>query len=266
MKAFYFVTDEACADVASAQAVWLTKLWSNVDIHLFIERRNRESSIREMRSPQIYYHYDKLSAFLPEGLPGSKAWPNVVYLRLFAPRLLKEYSRLCYLDSDVLCLHADPAFWEVPLQSGLGMVSDYDVHQNPPPDMSHMTRDAWLDAIGVSSGRYGNSGVLLIDPAVFSNYCVENALPEYFEKHPQANRYDQDFLNSYLDGQWTEFGPRLNYQAGLQSLGYERIIDPVFIHFCRHMKPWQKADPRWIAPSDPRFFEIYAQVFLRIWI
>lgn len=261
MNAFYFVTDEVFAYAANAQALWLRKLWPDCHVHLFIERRDPTQPFPEILEPKIVYHYEELRGFLPTGLPQTKSWPHIVFYRLFAPRLLGQYRRVCYLDSDVLCMYADPILWSIDLPTGLAMVSDYATNESSPHDLKGMPRDEWLATINIKSGRYANSGMLLIDPALFSTYRFEDVLREYFENFPAATRFDQDFLNSYMDGKWTELGPRFNYQAGILELGYERIVDPVFIHFCRHVKPWYGKFQPWRAATDSRFYDYYARIF-----
>lgn len=260
MNAFYFVTDEVFLYVANSQALWLRKLWPDCAVHLFVERRDATQVVDQVSDPQIFYHFEELAEFLPPGLPQTAGWPNIVFLRLFAPRLLLQYRRLCYLDSDILAMQSDNGFWDIDLPSGLGMVTDFATINTSPHDLKGLPRDAWLASINVTSGRYANSGMLLIDPTVFADYRFEDSLQLYFHKYPEAKRFDQDFLNSYLDGQWTELGPRFNFQAGVLELGYEQIVDPIFVHFCRFVKPWYGMRQPWRAPTDPRFYGIYARI------
>ncbi len=260
MNAFYFVTDEAFAYVANAHAQWLRTLWPDCDVHIFIERRDALKSIMEIQDERIIYHYEELSPFLPTGLPHSKYWPTIVFLRMFAPRLLQQYHRLCYIDSDILCMYRDDVLWNIDLPSGIGMVADYATIYRAPANIGEMPRDEWLASINVRSGRYANSGMLLIDPKIFSTYHFEDTLAGYFKEFPAADRFDQDFLNFYFDGVWTEIGPRFNYQAGIMEFGYERIIDPVFMHFCRPVKPWYGKEHKWRAATDPRFYGFYRTI------
>lgn len=255
------VVDEGLSDIAGAHALHLTELWS-CDVHIFVERR-ADVTIREVEHPQITYHYDRLMPLLPKGLPGDAKWPNIVYLRLFAPRFLRDYERVLYLDADILCMKVDAALWDVPLPSGLAMVSDYATLDRAPHDLKGMPRKDWLHSIGVASDIYANSGVLLIDPVVFATLPFEMLLPAYFARHPAAARYDQDFLNAEFDGAWTELGPRFNYQATVLELGYTDIVDPVFVHFCRRQKPWWGQEDNFFSPTDPRFTIAYESVLSR---
>lgn len=258
MDAFYMVVDEGLSDIASAHALHLVSLWE-CDVHIFIERRG-EGSVREVDHPMIKYHHDRLMPMLPAGLPGDEKWPNIVYLRLFAPQLLTDYRRLIYLDADVLCLKIDKVVWSIPLPFGIGMVSDYATLDKAPYDLKCITRREWLNSIGVSSDLYANSGMLIIDPATFSKHDFQAELKRYFAAFPSAARYDQDFLNHKFDGVWTELGPRFNYQAAILELGYTDIVGPVFVHFCRRQKPWWGQEDNFYSPTDPRFTEAYDDI------
>ena len=257
----YFVVDELMADLASAQALNVAELW-NCDVHIFIERRDRLAAVREVEHPRVVYHYDVLTNYLPQNLPSTQQWPSIVYLRLFAPLFLNDCHRLIYLDADVLCIKADDSIWSVDIPCGLGAVSNtFTLHRSP--NKVKLNRDEWLASIGVKSGKYFNSGFLLIDPDKWADYDFADVLPEYFERFPDAASFDQDFLNSYFDGQWTEIGPRFNMQAKIIPLGYTEIVDPVFIHFCKGDKPWHGPQTGWRSDTDPRYFHVYSRMLTK---
>ncbi|MGI3125205.1 glycosyltransferase family 8 protein [Nitratireductor sp. PBL-C9] len=238
MNAFYFVVDEGMCCIASAQALHIARSWG-CDVHVFVERRDPAAAVRQVEHEgRIHYHFDALMPCLPEGLPSSRSWPHIVYLRLFAPARLQQYSRLIYLDADVLSMKPDHAIWDVALPSGLAAVEDYGTLFELPPTAENLCREGWLETLGISSGRGFNSGVLVIDPQRWREHDFAGRLVEYFEKYPQAERFDQDFLAWLFDGAWTELSPRFNFQASVLGFGMFAAIDPVFVHFCQYEKPW----------------------------
>lgn len=259
MNAFFLVVDEGLADIASAHSLHIAETW-NCDAHIFLERRDPLTSVREIKNSRIFYHYEELSGMLPPNLPGDAKWPNIVYLRLFAPSVLIRYDRLIYIDADILSLRVDQGVWNVPLPAGIGAVSDLATLHKAPHDLKSVSREDWLRSIGVKSDSYANSGFLLIDPKSFSKHDFARALPEYFRRFPAAARYDQDFINSFFDGLWTEIGPRFNYQAYVLEFGFDEMIDPVFVHFCRKHKPWWGQNDNWFSPTDPKFTEAYDKI------
>lgn len=262
MNAIYLISDENLSDIAGLQAQRVAKQW-DCDVHVFIERQNHAVKINEIaKNPRVFYHYEELSPFLPDGLPATQKWPHVVYLRLFAAQILKQYQRLLYIDADVLSIKSDPNIWNLTLPAGIGAVSDVATLNRPPYDIKNQTRAEWLEDIGVSSGLYLNSGVLLLDVEKMSQIDFSAELKQYFKSYPKAARFDQDFLASLFDGQWTELSPRMNFQAYNLELGFTKAVDPILIHFCRAAKPWHGwPDNGWRCPASPSYTQIYLDMF-----
>ncbi|OWY08473.1 hypothetical protein B6V73_20085 [Thioclava sp. JM3] len=257
MNAIYFVVDEQLAELASSAALQMSLHW-DCDFHIFIERRDQSVPINEIGAGRITYHYECLGDALPHDLPEFERWPRIVYLRLFAPRFLPSYHRLLYLDADILSFGADPALWEVSLPDGLGAVADLAVLERGP---GNMERSAWLAGIGVSSGCYLNSGVLLIDPKIWNQIDFAEILPGYFAAHPESKFPDQDFLAYFFDGRWVELSPRFNWQGGVLNWGLTRAVAPVFVHFCMMVRPWHGSQAPWLSPTDSAYIELYDRVF-----
>ncbi|WP_273725132.1 glycosyltransferase [Brucella gallinifaecis] len=256
MNAFYFVIDDGLADIAGAQAFHLAQLW-DCDVHIFIERNNKGIYPREVQCNQrIYYHYDKLMSSLPSGLPVSQRWPHIVYLRLFAPDFLKQYNRVLYLDADVHSMKKAPEIWTIDLPHGLGAVSEC--------ALIGLQSLESLNRVGVHSGRYFNSGVILIDVQKWDTTDIPSKLIHYFKEYPNSSCFDQDFLNSILGGRWTELGPRFNYQARLFSVGLSRAISPVFVHFNSDEKPWYGWINDGVTTLDTRFIQLYKELLENI--
>ena len=257
MNAFFFVVDDKLVDIASAQALNLVKNW-DCDVHIFVERKNStQKNIEVNISEKIYYHYDKLIQFLPPDLPISNSWPHIVYLRIFAPKILKKYDRLLYLDADVLSLDSNPEIWSAVIPSGLGASTDYGVLIQPIPPFEKMSRVEWLESLGIKSGKYFNSGVILIDVHKWLEFDFSSSMSDYFRRHPNVRCFDQDFLNYFFDGDWTDIGPRYNYQAPLLNTGLSKFIRPIFVHFNQGEKPWHGWYRAGETNLDPFFGKTY---------
>lgn len=256
-NAIYLVVDENLSDIAGLQAQRIARQWE-CDVHIFVERRNAAASVRQFQATgRIHYHFDELTKFLPRGLPEDIKWPKIVYLRIFAPHILKAYQRLLYIDADILSMRSDKSIWELPLPSGLAAASDTATINRAPADLKNVSRRDWLDDIGVKSERYLNSGVLLIDPGKWLPIAFPQKLTSYFLAHPNATRFDQDFLSWVFDGSWTELGPRFNHQTEDLKYGLTEALEPVFIHFCGSYKPWRCEPEEWRAAISPIYHEIY---------
>lgn len=264
MNAFYFVIDENLVEVVNAQAYHIAKTWA-CDVHIFIEKQNKNTSNIEVNyNNKIKYHYNLLMQFLPQNLPNSSKWPLIVYLRLFAPRFLKGYNRVLYLDADILSIRVAQNIWTIPLPYGVGAVTDYGSLQVPPRPFDKLSRSEWLQHIGVTSSSYLNSGVLLIDVSKWVQINFTAELKMYFDKYPHAVCFDQDFLASFLNGNWTDIGPIFNYQAVLLNSGLSNAIAPVFVHFSQPEKPWYGWIESGSTNLDPYFGKIYRDLLTEI--
>jgi len=268
MNAFYLVVDENYLNIASIQAFRLASLW-NVDVHVFIEGRiTKNSELKYVSDPKIFYHHDELGKYLPKGLPESAKWPTIVYLRMFAPSVLQNYQRLVYLDADILPLRKDDFIWSVPLPSGLGAVHDTDVVCSAPSGQhyagknSKEAKEGWLKGIGLENKRYFNSGVLLIEPEKWLQKNWADLLSTYVQSFGESMRmFDQDFLNFTFQGIWTELSPRYNFQASIMGFGYENTINPIFLHFSLTDKPWLGRYVSDIMDLDQAAFLSYERIF-----
>lgn len=238
-QAFYYIVDERLAGVTSVLACRLVGLWDR-DVHIFVESNKGKAAEyldNRIEHPRIFYHDRKLEPYLPAELPESTKWPSIVYSRIFAPRFLREYDRVIYLDADILPIRRSEQIWTLPLPHGLAAVHDYAVTHDSP--FAHNTKTEWLRSIGVSDNRYFNSGVLVIDVKRWLEVDFSTLLTRYVESHGENMRmFDQDFLNSIFQGKWSELSPSWNFQATIFDLDVDKLFPPVFLHFSKIDKPW----------------------------
>lgn len=234
-KSLYLLTDARYLQIARAQALFLAKQWQ-CDVHLFVEDDSL-SFVEAIDHPNTYIHLNVLNTQLPSNVPTSKKWPKIVFLRNYVPQFLNQYDRLLYLDLDILSADADHSIWSVPLENGVGAVSDAANLFSAPLDTG-LERDDWLERIGVKSGKYFNSGVLLIEPTKWETKRLEDALNGYFDNRTFNAVKSQDFLNFALDGMWTELSPRWNFQPPFFEQDLEQRVNPIMLHFCNRIKPW----------------------------
>lgn len=244
--AFYFVVDRNYYPICEVVCQRLLKLF-DADIHIFLEdARLSELPLQHLESDKVHRHLNLLSPLAPQGLPTDANWPEVVYLRIFAPHFLSEYDRIVYLDTDIMPVMSNSFIWEVPLPNGVGCVHDCAVYGNAPLAKRENdglspgeTKKKWLESIGVNQWGYFNSGVLIIEPKIWIGTDWARALTDYVTKYRDLiAMFDQDFLNCILQGCWTELSPRYNFQYSIMNFGLEEILKPVFAHFSSRDKPW----------------------------
>lgn len=255
-QAFYYVVDEKLSGIASLLARRLVSLWER-DVHIFIEGsegKDEAHSCSQIAHPRIFYHEHKLEPCLPKGLPESTKWPAIVYSRIFAPRFLRDYERVIYLDVDILPIRRDDQIWTLPLPHGLGAIYDYEVTHDSP--FTGKTKTEWLRSIGVSSDRYFNSGVLVIDIEPWLKFDFSALLRQYVESHGENMKmFDQDFLNNLFQYKWSELSPAWNFQAAIFDIDVDQIFPPVFIHFSKLNKPWMGRFDKEIEDIDNLSYE-----------
>lgn len=234
--AIYFVVDPRLAAIALAIADKVNQLWS-VDVHVFIEGLKPDEIRPTAPQPSIFCHFNELDPLLPDDLPEDEKWPRVVYARIFAPQLLRKYRKLLYLDADILPVASDHSIWNVAGEFALCAVRDFAT-----PVVAAqvgLTETQWLNAIGVQSNAYFNSGVLLIDVNRWVQIEFGTKLVDYVTRYSQNMRFfDQDFLNFVFQERWGELSPRWNFQACFFNLDVDSYCEPLFIHFNKVEKPW----------------------------
>lgn len=159
------------------------------------------------------------------------------YLRLLLPaQLAARYTRLLYLDSDILCAGADIGRLLRAEMHGhaLGAVRDNTQWRTPNrllPEFRAMKR---------SARPYFNAGVLLIDTAAWMAHDIGGQCERLFaEKARVMTRHDQSLLNIVADGKWAELSPVWNWQYTWSSRYFADLAGPKLVHFIGARKPWK---------------------------
>lgn len=257
--AFYITVDDRYAGIGLAQAKRLQKLWG-LDVHVFIEGAGnveRDSA----GSHGVFVHRNLMRDLIPDNLPTTAAWPRIIYGRIYAPFVMPEYDRLIYLDADVYPMRAAHELLNINPIGGIAAVQDSFTISDA-PHVKGLSREEWRESIGLKTGRYFNSGFLMIDRGAWVKTDFTAALQVFVQQYGAAARMsDQDFLNHHFQGRWVELSPRFNFQMSLVNYGYEGLFPPVFLHFSSFLKPWLKDD---IPESvQGQFFPLYNEMFLK---
>lgn len=174
------------------------------------------------------------------GLHVSERFPISIYYRFLLPQILKNDSKVLYLDCDII------------VNQNLSKLWDYDISNYACAAVENQSSDDIRNQnrIGVYS-TYLNSGVLLMNLDCWRTNHIAAKLTDYMACHLDNWYPDQDALNVILQSQ-VLFLP---YTYNFQDLWYGRKdelflhkdkweqIDlyrdnPVIIHFCNKVKPW----------------------------
>lgn len=149
------------------------------------------------------------------------------YRYLFAELLPPSIQRIIYMDSDIICKGSLLPLWQTDLQGYvLGAIRDWGEEKS-------CTR------IGLTSGRYFNSGVLLIDLDQWRRLSLTTRLFDWLQSDskPEIIWGDQDALNGILDGEFLEL-PKLYNCIVINDTVLRAADADVIVHYIDCVKPW----------------------------
>ena len=160
------------------------------------------------------------------GLLRSKNIPSMAYARLFISDFLPEQAtRAVYLDFDTVTRRDLCELQWLPLKGHL-------VAAVPNGDPVECRRQA--ERLGLTTPRYFNSGVMLVDVPAWRAERVGEAALKFAGEFPGALiMHDQDALNAAVADRWLELPSEWNTWA-IHTNNAERKV----IHFTMSPKPW----------------------------
>ncbi|OCG28465.1 hypothetical protein A9G11_10755, partial [Gilliamella sp. wkB108] len=160
----------------------------NIHFHLFThnvsdENRRKLTSIKADNLAITEYIINEQFQINPEN---TVQFPIVACVRLIAPMILKEVAeRLLYIDSDTLCLNSLSSIIDINLDNVIvAAVADEPYMQK-----------SQCDKYNIAFGTYFNSGVMLINIAL---WCKKNITIQTLQLLNSGEKYnypDQDVLN-----------------------------------------------------------------------
>ena len=185
-----------------------------------------------------------VNASLFEGAPVTEQYPQEMYYRLFAGRMLPDgIDRVLYLDPDILVINPLRPLWELDMRGHLFAAAAH-------TGKTEIANDVNRIRLGTDHDYY-NSGVLLMD----LQRCREGIDPDeifaFVREHERELLLpDQDLLNAMygsrimpLDDALWNYDAR-NYNNYVFRSSGERDVRWVMrntsiLHFCGKAKPWK---------------------------
>ena len=170
-------------------------------------------------------------------------YPKGTYYRLLIPELI-DTEKILYLDSDIIVNGSIKELYDEDLE-------DYYVCA---VEDSGFDRHEQLN-MNINS-NYFNSGMMLINLALWKKSGLQKKVIDFIEKNPQSVWFpDQCGLNSIINGQWKKvplkynqpssiFGPSFEDNFGCFSKAEldEARNNPVIIHYTSGSKPWHSTN------------------------
>ena len=168
-------------------------------------------------------------------------YPRSMYLRFLLPEVLKDASRVLYLDCDIMVRKSLKPIFETDLTDKACAV----VYDQECDDVIHQNR-LHLDH------PYFNSGVMLMNLDEWRRNDYATELIKFIENNPDKCQYpDQDGLNKMLGSRVRYIDLKYNVQEmwltmpQITRFHYSKAAeleaakrDPVIVHFNAELKPW----------------------------
>tara|TARA_Y100000816_G_scaffold208839_1_gene154659 strand:+ start:24934 stop:25845 length:912 start_codon:yes stop_codon:yes gene_type:complete len=153
------------------------------------------------------------------------------YFRMFISNYLpQDIDFLIYLDADILCL-SNPRFV---LDEEINKLKNSD---NVLTGLNEEVSTLHKQRLGLKNNRYFNAGLIIINYQKWSKpETIENFLNIMNSKFANIEFWDQDILNIYFDGKFSNLPINLNYISPDGKALYEKQIN--FLHFAGSNKPW----------------------------
>jgi lipopolysaccharide biosynthesis glycosyltransferase len=189
-----------------------------------------------------------------------------MYYRLLIPKLLKEYEKVLYLDSDIVVKDDISKLYDIDIDGfTLGAIKNF---------TSGFMAKYVINDLKIDTAEYFNSGVLLIDTAAFERNEIRDTCLELLKEHDNLMCPDQDILNIscrgkvlFIEQDWNFPWHHLHTvleEYYIDPQGYERYMDVKkqarIIHFTSGIKPWARPDKSysewfWSEAKDSIFYE-----------
>ena len=161
---------------------------------------------------------------------------RATFYRLYLSQVFGEDEfDIVYLDADIICISnplekISSTFNEMKnLNLNFAGLDEFYNFQNKEPFLR----------LGMQSDKYFNAGVMLINLKGWNEDKISAKSIESISKLKQkAIFWDQDILNSVIDGKYYSFSPSLNYKTSKLLKNKLTNDDVIFIHFSGKGKPW----------------------------
>ena len=172
----------------------------------------------------------------------SKHYGNVMmFARLLLSSVLPDLDKIIYLDCDIVVLNDLQSLWNFDVS---------DVAVAMAPDFTLKDKST-LNRLGITTGYYLNSGVILMNLDYWRKHDVQNRIFSYIlEKGDKLIYNDQDAMNSILQNEHEELHIKYNfsyyYFHRLIGVLYKEKIheiieardNPIIFHYFGPLKPW----------------------------
>lgn len=232
------VCDERLATQAGAVAFKINSAW-DFDVHIFVETNSTNIKyFYRVERDGISYHINRLLNDFRDILPKMDRYPIAVWGRILLPKVLADYSRVLYVDVDILPGPKPLGLDKINLPEGIGMVNNYWTRYHE--RVGHPRTIEHMRLLGLEGKNYFNAGVILMEPNKINTDKVGNALIEFVSDFgDKIKSADQDFLAYHYKGKITQLSANLNFIQPLMGFGLEGNAVPCVRHYVMQPKLYE---------------------------
>lgn len=250
-----------CAAVSICSMMETKKDDNIYDIFILHAGLNVENmhKVESMSRTDVLISFLDISAMIKKYIPRlyTRAHFSMeMYFRWWIAELFPQFEKALYLDCDTIVFCDLARLYETDLKmTVVGGVTDFAT-----PAVCHRI----ARQLGLPAEQYINTGVLLINTAVWRSERLLDACLVQLERFPVLSCPDQDILNMVCEGRITYLDAKWNVQwhhlwdtesnhltSPFLNMFLSAIEHPNILHFTSPIKPWN------CAPTP------YADVFLR---
>ncbi len=214
-------------------------------------------------------------------MPSNMIFPEVngkhvseaTYYRFFVADYVRDQDSIVYIDSDIICLN-DPID---EIQKNIDKMKKMNYFICAKTDSTRANSEDLLNRLNMKNDSYFNAGVLLINLNLWRESNLKDLLiNKMIEIQNKIIYWDQDVLNSLIDGRYIDISKKLNFtlfegknaeepEANFHDKDFvnylENIRKDIFmVHYAGKFKPWSLLGV--LHPNSIFYQENYKQLGL----
>lgn len=216
-------------------------------INIFLVHKTKES--HNFIENKIVLHPNLNSIVVKKFKNSKTTFPNLkgahvsqaTYYRIYLEEYIDtDIDFLIYLDSDIICI-SDPIKI---IKNEIAQLTK--AKATISANLEHNLTGS-KERLDLDTDKYFNAGVLIIDYKKWTKHSTsDNLLKLMLGNKKELKYWDQDLLNIFFNGNFSEMSKSLNYRLEIEAFEKTEVneikkienSDIVFIHYLGKFKPW----------------------------
>lgn len=230
---FLAVAIQSMVDNASDDNKYLIKvLYTNISVENQQKILKYERSNVDIEFVDLNYYIKKVQ----DKLYTRDYYSKTTYFRLFIPNLYPQYSKVLYLDSDIVILDDIAKLYNIDMGDNLVAAAQDDVIQ-----FNRVFQEYAELVVGVADYRkYFNAGILVMNLDELRKFKFQEKFIYLLDKIRFSVAQDQDYLNRLCKGR-VKFFDRVWNRMPMPDPKI-KASDVKLVHYNLAFKPWHFED------------------------